>query len=182
MTRTGELQGAPATWVPARTWPALALVCLGSALALYLLCARLPVLPDGDSYYHLAVARAYAEHGLSYRPDWARFSVLHDGFGDKELLFHILLMPFAGLADPARGGVMALALLGALVAAVLAHQARAASGRWGLAGPLLVFGGAADLLLRATRLRPGLDGLRLILHAPPLAPASWTLPVRVRAG
>src|SRR5439155_1328204 len=58
MTRTGELQGAPATRVPARTSPAVALVFLGSALALYLLCARFPVLPDGDSYYHLPVARA----------------------------------------------------------------------------------------------------------------------------
>src|SRR5205809_358925 len=162
MTRTGELQGAPATRVPARTWPAVALVFLGSALALYLLCARFPVLPDGDSYYHLAVARAYAEHGLSYRPDWARFSIMHDGFGDRELLFHVLLMPFARLADATRGGVVALALLGALVAAVLAHQATAAIGRWGLAVPLLVFGGAADFMLRAIRLRPEL--LALLLH------------------
>src|SRR5438093_466044 len=169
MTRTGELQGAPATRVPARTWPAVALVFLGSALALYLLCARFPVLPDGDSYYHLAVARAYAEHGLSYRPDWARFSIMHDGFGDKELLFHVLLMPFARLADPARGGVVALALLGALVAAVLAHQATAAIGRWGLAVPLLVFGCAADFMLRAVRLRPELLSLLLILLAIPLA-------------
>src|SRR5438034_4329863 len=169
MTRTGELQGAPATRVPARTWPAVVLGFLGSALALYLLCARFPVLPDGDSYYHLAVARAYAEHGLSYRPDWARFSIMHDGFGDKELLFHVLLMPFARLADATRGGVVALALLGALVAAVLAHQATAAIGRWGLAVPLLVFGGAADFMLRAIRLRPELLSLLLILLAIPLA-------------
>src|SRR5437016_1057610 len=169
MTRTGEPRDAPATRVPARTWPAVALVFLGSGLALYLLCARFPVLPDGDSYYHLAVARAYAEHGLSYRPDWARFSIMHDGFGDKELLFHVLLMPFARLADATRGGVVALALLGALVAAVLAHQATAAIGRWGLAVPLLVFGGAADFMLRAIRLRPELLSLLLILLAIPLA-------------
>src|SRR2546428_12987339 len=109
MTRTGELQGAPATRVPARTWPAVALVFLGSALALYLLCARFPVLPDSDSYYHLAAARANPEHGPSYRPDWARFSIIHDGFGDKELLFHALLSPFARLADPTPAGADALA-------------------------------------------------------------------------
>ena len=147
----------------------MALVFLGSALAVYLLCARFPVLPDADSYYHLAVARAYAEHGLFYRPDWARFSIMHDGFGDKELLFHVLLIPFTRLADPTRGGVVALALLGALIAALLAHQAMAAVGRWGLAIPLLVFGSAADFMLRAIRLRPELLSLLLILVAIPLA-------------
>src|SRR2546428_849601 len=151
MTKTGELQGAPATRVPARTWPAVALVFLGSALALYVLCAQFPVLPDGDSYYHLAVARAYAEHGVSYRPDWARFSIMHDGFGDKEFLFHVLLMPFARLADPTRGGVAALALLGALIAAVLAHGAMAALRRWGVAGSLLGFGTASDFTKPAVR-------------------------------
>src|SRR5213593_5253160 len=120
MTRTGELQGAPATRVPARIWPAVVLVFLGSGLALYLLCARFPVLPDGDSYYHLAVARAYAEHGLSYRPDWARYSIMHDGFGDKEFLFHVLLIPFARLGDPTTGAFMALAGFSAVVAALLA--------------------------------------------------------------
>src|SRR5207244_6895006 len=123
MTRTGELQGAPVTRVPARIWPAVALVFLGSALALYLLCARFPVLPDSDSYYHLAVARAYAEHGLSYRPDWARFSIMHDGFGDKELLFSVLLIPFAPLPAPTRRGVVDRGLLDALVRALLAHKA-----------------------------------------------------------
>ncbi len=149
--------------------PAVALVFLGSALALLVLCARLPVLPDADSYYHLAVARAYAEHGLSYRPDWARFSVMHDGFGDKELLFHVLLVPFVALMDPTRGGVLALALLGAAIAALLAHDARAAIGPWGLAIPLLVFGTAADFLLRAIRLRPELLSLLLVLIAIRLA-------------
>ncbi|HTD27492.1 MAG TPA: hypothetical protein VK649_10960, partial [Candidatus Elarobacter sp.] len=147
----------------------MALVFLGSALALYVLCAQFPVLPDADSYYHLAVARAYAEHGLFYRPDWARFSIMHDGFGDKEFLFHVLLIPFTRLADPTRGGVVALALLGALIAALLAHQAMAAVGRWGLAIPLLVFGSAADFMLRAIRLRPELLSLLLILVAIPLA-------------
>ncbi len=147
----------------------MALVFLGSALAFYVLCAQFPVLPDADSYYHLAVARAYAEHGLFYRPDWARFSIMHDGFGDKEFLFHVLLIPFTRLADPTRGGVVALALLGALIAALLAHQAMAAVGRWGLAIPLLVFGSAADFMLRAIRLRPELLSLLLILVAIPLA-------------
>ncbi len=143
-------------------------IFVGSALALYVLCARLPVLPDADSYYHLAVARTYAQHGPSYRPGWARFSVLRDG-GDKEILFHLLLVPFVALMDPSRGGVLALALLGAAIATVLARDARAAIGPWGLAVPLLVFGGAADFLLRAIRLRPELLSLLLLLLAVRLA-------------
>src|SRR5207244_11203476 len=107
----------------------------------------------------LAAARDSAVHGLFDRPAWARFSIMHDGFGDTELLFHVLLIPFTRLADPTRGGVVALALLGALIAALLAHQAMAAVGRWGLAIPLLVFGSAADFMLRAIRLRPELLSL-----------------------
>jgi len=121
-------------------WASVGLVFAASALVLCLLYVRLPVLPDGDSYYHLAVARAYAERGLFHRLEWARLSIMYDGFGDKELLFHVLLVPFAVLSDPTTGGFIALALLGALVAAALAHGAVAAIGRWGIAIPLLVFG------------------------------------------
>jgi len=145
------------------------LVFVASALVLGLLYARLPVLPDGDSYYHLAVARAYAERGLFGRLEWARLSVMHDAFGDKELLFHLLLVPFAVLFDPTTGGVIALALLGALVAAVLAHGAVDAIGPWGIAIPLLVFGASADFMLRLIRLRPEILSLLLILIAIPLA-------------
>jgi len=152
-------------------WRAAGLAFVVSAVTLYVLLARLPVLYDADAYYHLAVARAYAEHGLVHTLDWARFSVLHDGFGDKELLFHVLLIPFVTLADPTRGAVVALALLNGLVAALLAHAAVAAIGRWGLVVPLLVFGTSADFSLRAVRLRPELLSLLLILAAIPLASA-----------
>src|SRR5207247_8395371 len=79
------------------------------------------------------------------------------------------LVPFVALMDPARGGVLALALLGAAIAALLAYDAWAAIGPWGLAVPLLVFGTAADFLLRAIRLRPELLSLLLILIAIRLA-------------
>jgi hypothetical protein len=153
----------------ARQWSKACLAFVAATLALFVLCARFPVLPDFDSYYHLAVARAYAAHGIFHPPDWARFSIMHDRFGDKELLFHLLLLPFASLTDPLRGGIMVLALLGGLIAAVLAYQAMGAIGRWGLAVPLLVFGGADDFFLRAIRLRPELLSLLLVLLAIPLA-------------
>ena len=148
---------------------AVALVFAVAASALFAFVAACPVLPDADSYYHLAVARAYAERGVFHPPDWARFSIMHDGFGDKELLFHLFLLPFATLTDPTRGGIVALAVLGGLIAAVLASQSMDAIGRWGLAIPLLVFGTAIDFQLRVIRLRPELLSLLLVLIAIPLA-------------
>jgi hypothetical protein len=127
------------------------------------------VLYDADGYYHLAVARAYAERGIFHTLDWARLSVLHEGFGDKEFLFHVLLIPFVRLADPTAGGFMALAGFSALVAALLAGAGGRAIGAWGVAVPLLVFGGATDFSLRMIRLRPELLSLLLILVAISLA-------------
>ncbi|HVR97050.1 MAG TPA: hypothetical protein VMW27_10570 [Thermoanaerobaculia bacterium] len=50
-----------------------------------------------DEYYHLGLAR---EMRSDFRIDsfhWTPFSIFHDHFADKEPLFHVLLMPFAGL-------------------------------------------------------------------------------------
>src|SRR5262249_50584656 len=103
--------------------------------------------------------------------DWARFSVMHDGFGDKEFLFHVLLIPFARLGDPTTGAFMALAGFSAVVAALLAGAGLQAVGAWGMALPLLVFAGATDFSLRMVRLRPELLALVLVLIAIPLASA-----------
>src|SRR5207249_2037490 len=107
-----------------------------------------------DSYYHLAAARLYAHEGLVKDLPWARFSALGQGFGDKEVLFHLLLVPFARLADPVLGGKLALALLNGAVAAALAAWALRALGTWGVLVPLWVMGTATDFTLRTLRLRP----------------------------
>jgi len=135
------------------------------ALAFFaLLFHHLPVLYDTDSYYHLAIARAYHRHGIVDQLPWAKLSLLHD-FGDKELLFHLLLAPLADTDDPTAGGRWALALLNAAVAAALAGLGRAAVGRWGLIAPLLVYGGSLDFLGRMIRLRPEILSLLLLLAA-----------------
>lgn len=131
------------------------------------LFARFPVLYDTDSYYHLAIGRAYAREGPMDALPWARLSLMHEGFGDKELLFHAFLAPFAS-GDPAsaaRGGRRALALLNALLAGVLALFGVRALGAWGLAVPWLIYAGSADFLGRAIRLRPELLSLLLLLAA-----------------
>src|SRR5205085_3622732 len=52
-----------------------------------LLALRMRSLWDSDCYYHLAVARLYAQEGIAAIPPWGRFSLLSAG-GDKEFLFH----------------------------------------------------------------------------------------------
>lgn len=137
---------------------AAALVCFG------IVFQSLPVLYDTDSYYHLAIARTYARDGFVEVLPWARLSLLHD-FGDKEVLFHLLLAPFADTADPTAGGRWALALLNATLAAALAFLGFAAVGRWGLLTPVLVYGGSIDFLGRMIRLRPEILSLLLLLAA-----------------
>jgi hypothetical protein len=50
-----------------------------------------------DDYYHLGVARELWHHFPLRAFPWTPFSVLAERFADKEPLFHLLLMPFAGL-------------------------------------------------------------------------------------
>ncbi len=122
-----------------------------------------PLLYDTDSYYHLAIGRAYAEQGLIDRLPWTRFSVMRDGFGDKELLFHLLLAPFARLADPLLGGRIVLALLDALLLTALGWLSVRAIGLWGLAVPFVLPLVSAELGWRLVRLRPELLSLLLLL-------------------
>ncbi len=120
----------------------------------------LELLYDGDSYFHLAAARAYAQHGMLHSLPWARFSVMHAGFGDKELLFHLALAPFSGSTE---GGKLALALLDAtLLTSVVVLAGRALGWRGALWTMLLILA-SGTLALRAVRLRPELLAVTLLL-------------------
>ncbi len=111
------------------------------ALALLLLFfTRQPLLYDNDSYYHLAVARIFAAEGPVDRLEAVRWSAMSEGFGDKEVLFHLLLAPFAALPDFVLGGQIFLALILAAIFATLGALASRVLGLWGYAVPyLLVF-------------------------------------------
>ncbi|HVS14410.1 MAG TPA: hypothetical protein VMV46_10815 [Thermoanaerobaculia bacterium] len=123
------------------------------------------VLYDTDAYYHLAIADLYATEGQVESLPWLRASVLGDAFGDKELLFHWLLAPFAAGERPELGGRVALALLIAAVATLLAALGRRAIGPWGLALAPLVLLGSIATLDRLIRLRPELLSLLLLVAA-----------------
>lgn len=126
----------------------------------------LALLFDGDSYYHLAIARAYLQRGLFSDLPWARFSVMHVGFGDKDFLFHMLLLPGAAARDPVFGAKLTLAALDATILTSFAHLAMRAAGERALVLPALALVGSFWFDIRLIRLRPELLALLLLL---------WTL-------
>ena len=130
-----------------------------------------PVIPDGDSYFHLAASREYAQHGYPEQLRWTRASILGQHFGDKDFLFHVLLVPFAAGDDPATAGRFALALLNASVAAAMTASATAALGWWSLAVPLWLYLAAPMFVFRVLRLRPEVLALLLLLALIHLAAA-----------
>jgi hypothetical protein len=126
----------------------------------------LAMLFDSDSYYHLAIARAYAQHGELHQLPWARFSAMHDGFGDKEWLFHRLIALFAVGNQPLLGAKLALALLVAGICASVVNAGRRVLGASALLLPAILLFGALSFDLRLIRLRPELWAFLLLL---------WTL-------
>jgi hypothetical protein len=132
-------------------------VIVAGAMTLWL--ASLPSIPDFDSYYHLAVARLYRAEGLVRGLAWARLSLLGERLGDKELLFHLALPPFA----TPLGGRVAVGLVdGAILGLVAWIGVRAAGPAAGLV-PAWMLLSAVTLFTRMTRLRPELFSLFFLL-------------------
>ncbi|HEX2466273.1 MAG TPA: hypothetical protein VHR17_16750 [Thermoanaerobaculia bacterium] len=149
-----------------RAWQVWAITFAIAAPLLAAFFTRNPQLYDNDAYYHLAVARTYFREGLIDDLRWTRFSAMADGFGDKELLFHLLLAPFAGLArDPVRGGQIALTLLLAALFAALSVAARRTLGGWAILLPWAIAFSSTELAWRWVRLRPELLSLLLLVCA-----------------
>ena len=131
---------------------------------------------DSDSYYHLAIARSMAESGIADDLPWARFSLLRDGFGDKEFLFHALLVPFVALFEPVTGGQIFLSLLLAALFATLALHTRAFLGKWAVLVPFALCVTSTEVVWRWVRLRPESLSLLLLLWALwALARRRWVL-------
>jgi len=148
----------------ARSLTGYAMVLVAAFFGFAFFFLRFAQLYDGDSYFHLAAARLYAD-GIPDGLPWARWSLFREGWGDKELLFHFALLPFTRWMDAAVGGRVALAVLNAVLVTLLAFLGRQAVGRWGLLLPLFVYLLPAGFLPRAVRLRPELVALMLLLLA-----------------
>lgn len=157
--QSGRREAASARLPPALALPLRAATVFAAFAAFFTWPARLF---DSDSYLHLALARTLAAHGFLDHLEWARFSTLGRAYGDKELLFHLLLVPFAKLGDAELGGKLALATLCAAIAISLWELGTRALGRSGFLLPVFVFG-SGSFMLRAIRLRPELLALVLAI-------------------
>jgi hypothetical protein len=75
------------------------IVAAAAAVLGYFILLRLlaPNPWDYDEYFHVGLAREL-HNGMPASFHWTPFSLAYERFADKELLFHVLLMPFTGLS------------------------------------------------------------------------------------
>jgi hypothetical protein len=90
------------------SWALLFLLIAGS------LQYNIPYPWDNDTAYHAVVGKLIREHGILHSFPWTPFSWLADHYADKELLFHLLFVPFAAL-----GWTTAAQIVGTFLGATL---------------------------------------------------------------
>ncbi|MGC4123016.1 MAG: hypothetical protein QM765_52285 [Myxococcales bacterium] len=157
--------------------PALEPVAAVGVLALVAVLVQLlsPSPFDADSYYHLAVARLIAKHGLLQAFPWTPFSWLADHYADKELVFHLLLLPVASL-PVATAAKIGGAFFGTLLLAAIFFVLRAEKAPAPLVWTLSTLAGSALFVLRFSLLRPHLLAIALALGVTwAAARRRWTL-------
>lgn len=153
---------SPAGWPPARRAAAIA----GWTLLLFLIAALLQLIArnpyDADTAYHVAVARLIRAHGVLHAFPWTTFSWLADHYADKELLFHLALVPLADqhwtTAARIMGALCGGLALTALYAVLCAERVERAE-LWSLV-PLVA---SAAFTFRFALVRPHLLSLALAL-------------------
>lgn len=124
--------------------------------------AWLPFPLDSDSAYHAAVGRIMRVHGILHDFPWTTNSWFADHYADKELLFHLLFVPVAGVdyVDAARivGSLSGTLILGAIYMILRKEQVRFA-GLWALV-PLII---SMTFLYRFLLVRPHLLSIAMAL-------------------
>ena len=125
------------------------------------LAAQFRALWDTDSYMHAAIARHYRTQGIFEPAPWGRFSMTSWG-GDKDLLYHVALIPFT-VGDASTGARVALAAMNALLIGALTLVLARRETWWALALPWWLYATAAPFFARIVRLRPDVLSLILLL-------------------
>jgi hypothetical protein len=127
-----------------------------------LLQVLIPSFFDGDTGYHLAVARLTREYGILHAFPWTPFSWLDANYADKEFVFHLLLVPLTAL-EPVTASRIAGTVLGALllvtVFALLRVERVPNPGFWAL----LPLAASSAFVVRFAMVRPHLLSMVLAL-------------------
>ncbi|WP_242343204.1 hypothetical protein [Anaeromyxobacter terrae] len=143
-----------------RRWPiaawAAAYLCVAAAIQFGFV--SIPF--DADTAYHVAVGRLIREHGILHAFPWTPFSWLADHYADKELLFHLLFVPLAGLSWITAAKIVSTILGGVVLLAfylVLRREEVRYAGAWALL-PLAL---SAVFVFRFALTRPHLLSIAL---------------------
>ena len=115
---------------------------------------------DADTNYHAAVGRLIREHGILHAFPWTPFSWLSDHYADKELLFHLLFVPLAGLSWITASKLVGM-FLGAVMLFVSLLILRAEKVNFAGIWALLPLVASSVFLFRFTLVRPHLISISL---------------------
>lgn len=77
--------------------PTKALIILTLAVGISVIILgqfSIPTLFEADGYLHIRMAKFIRQYGLKYDFHWARYSVFAKNFADKDLFYHLLIIPF----------------------------------------------------------------------------------------
>ncbi|MCH2171746.1 hypothetical protein MK489_13265 [Myxococcota bacterium] len=142
------------------TW----LVALGLAVALGWLQLETPGLVTGDGYFHARATQQLAEHGVRKQFPQTVFSTWADRYSDKDFLFHVLLIPFAGEESRmVEGAKVAAWLFGSAIMLTLAALLIRWRVRFGWLWLLLLGAAQPWWWLHLIQARPHLLGIWLLL-------------------
>jgi len=142
------------------------LLILGWALLFLLIAGALqcniPYPLDNDTAYHAVVGQLIREHGILHSFPWTPFSWLADHYADKELLFHLLFVPFADL-DWTIAAQIVGTLLGTTLLLTLYLILRAENVRFAGLWTLIPLSASVLFLFRFALVRPHLLSIPLSL-------------------
>lgn len=158
----------PSTPPAARGDRSAAVALLGWSALYVVVSAMLQMLGDvpfdADTAYHFAVTRLIARHGMLHSFPWTEYSVLARHYADKELIFHLLFLPFAGLSFPLASKLFGVVLESALLsvmAFILRRESVSRAGVW----PLVALTACSLFTFRFALVRPHLIAVSLALLA-----------------
>ena len=127
-----------------------------------LLHLMIPAIWDADTAYHLSVARYTRESGILHAFPWTSASWLAEHYADKELLFHLLMVPIANFeplwVSRIVGITLAVCLLGSFYSIATKEKVEE-PGVW----VLILLSCSAAFILRLVAVRPHLISIPLSL-------------------